>query len=78
MTLEEPAPVEENTTETSAEVEEVEIPTKAESYEPTVAEPHAVDCAICRQPIESGQEYVEAAYGLVHSSGCSSQTYRIR
>ena len=69
-------PAVETVTETPAAAEDVGMPTEAESYEPPVAAPHAVDCAICRRPIEPGQEYKEATYGLVHSQACSSQTYR--
>ena len=34
------------------------------------------DCVICHLPVTSDQDYIQAAYGLVHSEPCSHQTHR--
>ena len=60
-------------TEAEATTDSTEEMVPAEEAEPTTA---MGDCAICHQPIMSVQDYVTAAYGVVHSEGCAQQTLR--
>ena len=59
---------------------ELSTPPDAESVSPglavlTVQEGEELSaCAVCRQSIEPGADYVTAAYGPVHAEPCSHQT----
>lgn len=42
----------------------------------TAGEGDDLTCAVCHNPIESGHGYLQAAYGPVHYTDCSSKTVR--
>lgn len=75
---EEPSPESEEETTADTSGQTVGLTDPEEGYEPETAEAHAITCVICQQPIEPGQDFVEATYGPVHSENCAAQTYRGR